>query len=609
MILEENALKKIEDNALPEPVLGVTESLLGHRWVWRTGADDAATRRLGSAIAQSCGLPEIVARVMAMRGVRAETVSAFIEPRLRTFLPDPSSLKDMDTAATRLALTVANHETVGILGDYDVDGACSSALLTNYLRQFGCVVHTHIPDRMKEGYGPNELALLGLVERGASLVVCLDCGTAAATILACLNQKADVIVIDHHKAELSLPDIHALVNPNQPECTSGLNDLCAAALTFVTLIATTRALRRNGYFSEDRPEPDLLACLDLVALATICDVMPLQDLNRAFVHQGLRVMGQRQRTGLRTLMDVASVVEKPNAFSCGFALGPRINAGGRIAESDLGFRLLAAEDDYSARQMAERLNDVNRKRQDVEAGILDAAMEQASLQFEAGNAALLVTSPDWHAGVVGIVASRIKDEFNRPSFVASEDEHGKLKGSGRSVSGFDVGAAVIAAKEYGLLIAAGGHAAACGFTLAQENLPAFQAFLNERFEAVRSYPKKPFLSVDAIIPPSAATPELAKALGVLAPFGQGNEEPVLAIADVKVDRFFRIGANKRSVRLTLSGDGNRKINAVMFNVKNDAIMNTLENLARPTLNIVGWLRVDTWQGRENTTFFIRDLST
>lgn len=608
MILEDGALEKVEDNVLPEPVLGVTESLLGHRWVWRAGADDPTTLRLGSAIAQSCGLPEIVARIMAMRGLKAETASAFIEPRLRSFLPDPSCLKDMDIAAARLAWAVENHETVGILGDYDVDGACSSALLTDYLRQFGCVVHTHIPDRMKEGYGPNEQALLGLVERGASLVVCLDCGTAATSILACLKQKADVVVIDHHKAELSLPEIHALVNPNQPDCSSSLNHLCAAALTFVTLIATTRTLRRNGYFSEDRLEPDLLACLDLVALATICDVMPLQDINRAFVHQGLRVMEKRQRVGLRTLMEVASVVEKPNAFSCGFALGPRINAGGRIAESDLGFRLLAAEDDFSARQMAERLNDVNRKRQDVEADILDAAMEQAGLQFDAGNAALLVTSHDWHAGVVGIVASRIKDEFNRPSFVASEDEHGKLKGSGRSVPGFDVGAAVIAAKEHGLLIAAGGHAAACGFTLTRENLPAFHAFLNERFEAVRAYPKKPFLSVDAIVPPSAATSDLAKALGVLAPFGQGNEEPVLAIANVKVDRFFRIGANKRSIRLTLSGDGNRKINAVMFNVKNDAILDTLENLARPTLNIVGWLRVDTWQGRENTTFFIRDLS-
>lgn len=608
MILEEKLPDTTKENTLPEPVLGVTESLLGHRWVWRSGADDPATLRLGSAIAQSCGLPEIVARIMAMRGLKAETASAFIEPRLRTFLPDPSCLKDMDVAAARLAKAVQNHETVGILGDYDVDGACSSALLTEYLRQFGCVVYTHIPDRMKEGYGPNEQALLGLVERGASLVVCLDCGTAAASILSCLKQKADVVVIDHHKAELSLPDIHALVNPNQPDCASGLNYLCAAALTFVTLIATTRALRRNGYFSKGLPEPDLLACLDLVALATICDVMPLQDINRAFVHQGLRVMGKRQRVGLRTLMEVASVVEKPNAFSCGFAMGPRINAGGRIAESDLGFRLLAAEDDFSARQMAERLNDVNRKRRDVEADILDAAMEQARLQFETGNAALLVTSQDWHAGVVGIVASRIKDEFNRPSFVASEDEHGKLKGSGRSIPGFDVGAAVIAAKEHGLLIAAGGHAAACGFTLAREDLPAFHAFLNERFEAVRVYPKKPFLSVDAIIPPSAATSDLAKALGILAPFGQGNEEPVLAIADVKVDRFFRIGANKRSIRLTLSGEGNRKINAVMFNVKNDAILDTLENLSRPTLNIVGWLRVDTWQGRENTTFFIRDLS-
>ncbi|NHN87447.1 single-stranded-DNA-specific exonuclease RecJ [Acetobacter conturbans] len=593
---------------LPEAVLGVTQSLTGHRWVWREGATDDRTLRIGSAIAQSCDIPEIVARVMAMRGLKPELATAFIAPRLRAFLPDPSCLKDMDKTAARLALAVEKGETVGILGDYDVDGACSSALLASFLRSFDCPVHVHIPDRMKEGYGPNEGALLGLAERNASLVVCLDCGTAAASILACLENKADVIVIDHHKAELALPDIHALVNPNQPDCASGLNHLCAAALTFVTLIATTRELRQRGYFGAERPEPDLLACLDLVALATICDVMPLRDLNRAFVHQGLRVMGQRNRTGLRLLMDVASVHEKPTAFTCGFAIGPRINAGGRIAESDLGFRVLTAETELEARQMAERLNDINRKRRDVEADILDAAMTQAALQFETGNAALLVTSNDWHAGVVGIVASRIKEEFNRPTFVASEDEHGMLKGSGRSIPGFDVGAAVIAAKEHGLLVAAGGHTAACGFTLSRKNLPAFHDFLNVRFEAAGAYPKKPFLPVDAVIPTSAASPELAQALGVLAPFGQGNEEPLLAIERVKVDRFFRMGANKRSIRVTLSGEGNRKLNGVMFNIKNDTVLDVLEDLSRPSLNIAGWLRTDTWQGRETTSFFIRDIA-
>ncbi|MFT8720384.1 single-stranded-DNA-specific exonuclease RecJ [Acetobacter sp.] len=595
-------------SALPDAVLGVTESLTGHRWVWRTGADDERTLRIGSAIAQSCGVPEIVARIMAMRGLGPEHASAFIEPRLRAFLPDPSTLRDMDKAAERLAKAVKAGETVGILGDYDVDGACSSALLTTFLREFGCPVHTHIPDRMNEGYGPNETALLGLNTRGASLVVCLDCGTAAASILACLEGKADVIVIDHHKAELALPDIHALVNPNQPDCPSTLNHLCATALTFMTLVATTRVLRQNGYFKEGHKEPKLLECLDLVALATICDVMPLRDLNRAFVHQGLRVMGERNRTGLRSLMDVASVLEKPTAFSCGFAIGPRINAGGRIAESDLGFRLLTAETELEARQMAERLNDVNRKRQDVEADILEAAMTQAREQFESGNAAILVTSNDWHAGVVGIVASRIKEEFNRPSFVATVDENGMLKGSGRSVPGFDVGAAVIAAKEHGLLTAAGGHTAACGFSLSIEHLPALHAFLNERFEAARHNPRKAFLPIDALIPPSAANAELGHALAMLAPFGQGNEEPLLAIGNVKVDRFFRIGANKRSIRVTLSGEGNRKINGIMFNVKDDRVLDLLEDLSRPTLNVAGWLRIDRWQGRETVNFCIRDLA-
>ncbi|GBQ22573.1 single-stranded-DNA-specific exonuclease RecJ [Acetobacter estunensis NRIC 0472] len=591
-----------------EAVLGVECSLFGHRWVWRDGADSPATLRLGSAIAQICDVPEIVGRIMAMRGLRPDTAQAFVEPRLRNFLPDPSTLHGMDNAAARLALAVENGETVGVFGDYDVDGACSSALLTTWLRDLGCTVHTHIPDRIREGYGPNETALCGLAERGASLVTCLDCGTAAATILACLKDRADVIVIDHHKAELMLPDVLAVVNPNQPDCASGMGHLCAAALTFLTLVAATRALRQKGWFNE-RPEPDLMACLDLVALATICDVMPLRDLNRAFVHQGLRVMNKRARLGLRTLMEVASVGETPNAFTCGFALGPRINAGGRIAEAHLGLRLLTAQEDLEARQMAERLNDVNRKRQDVEADILDAAMEQARRQFDDGNPALLVSSRDWHPGVVGIVASRIKEEFNRPAFVASEDENGTLKGSGRSVPGLDVGSAVIAAKEHGLLIASGGHMAACGFTLTKDNLSAFHSFLNERLALAAERPRKPELPIDAVLPPSACTPELATALAILAPFGQHNEEPLLAIERVKVDRFFRIGANKRSIRLTLSGEGNRKIGAIMFNIKDDAILDVLEDLSRPTLHIAGWLRTDTWQGRETTTFFIRDLAT
>ncbi len=399
--------------AEPGPVLGVTSSLSGRRWEWRSGEE-----RVAFGISQRLNVPDIVGRLLASRGVDIDTAANFLEPTLRALLPDPSTLIDMDAAAERLADAVARGETVAVFGDYDVDGACSTALMVSFLRELGCEVHFHVPDRMLEGYGPNEPALIGLVARGATLIVCVDCGTASAVTLVAVADKADVIVLDHHKAEGPPPAILATVNPNRLDCGSGLTTLCAAGVAFMTAVAAVRVLRRRGFFAS-RAEPDLIGLLDVVALATVCDVMPLVGVNRALVCQGLKVMARRARPGIAALLDVVQAGDKLNAVTCGYALGPRINAeAGGSSQADLGVRLLLSEDRVEALALAERLDAVNRQRQEVEAGIMQAAMQSAEAQVEAGHSVVVVAGADWHPGVVGIVAGRIKERFNRPACVA-----------------------------------------------------------------------------------------------------------------------------------------------------------------------------------------------
>ncbi|GBR10912.1 single-stranded-DNA-specific exonuclease RecJ [Acetobacter oeni] len=597
-----------EDGALSPAAFGVESSLSGGRWQWRPRADSPVTARLGSAIAQRYDLPEIVGRVMVLRGIQPENAETFLDPTLRALMPDPFCLKDMDIAAKRLAEAIRNQETVAVFGDYDVDGACSTALLATLMRDQGCPVLTYIPDRMTEGYGPNAPALLSLADQGATLVVCLDCGTAAGDILDCLKGRADVVVIDHHKSEGQIPDIVATVNPNRSDCGSQLNTLCAAALTFFAAVATVRELRRTGWFSEQRPAPDLLRQLDIVALATVCDVMPLTGLNRAFVRQGIRAMAGQARLGLRHLSEVAGLKSAPSAFTCGYTLGPRINAGGRIAESDLGVRLLTTQDAEEAQILSQRLDAINRRRQEVEADILEPAIEQAQLQNDQGNAVLVLADAKWHAGVVGIVASRIKERFNRPVLVCAEQDDGQLKGSGRSVPGLDLGAAVIAAREHGLLTNGGGHMMAAGFSLSKLNLPAFHAFLNQRLANALCRPDRTIYEIDAPLSPRGISVETAKAMDVLAPFGQGNEEPLISVSDVQVLRLDRIGSDGTTIRLILAGDGNRSIKALMFRVTDDSLLAVFEDRTRPFLTVIGHLRHEVWQGREGVTFFIRDVA-
>jgi len=489
--------------------------------VWREGE-----QRHAMAISQRLGLDEVVGRLLAARGIGIEQAADFLEPTLRALLPDPSCLVDMDAAAARLARAVRAGETVAVFGDYDVDGACSAALLTTVLQDLGCEVHTHVPDRIAEGYGPNLPALQSLVARGATLVVCVDCGTAAAHVLEAL-EGAEVVVLDHHTAEGPPPRVVATVNPNRLDCTSGQKMLCATAVAFLTAVALVRDLRRAGQFERQAP-PDLMGLLDLVALATVCDVMPLVGVNRALVAQGVRVLQRRERPGLAALLEVAQVKDKVGAMTLGWALGPRINAGGRISDSGMGLRLLLSQDTVDAHQLAATLDGVNRQRQQVESGMLDLALEAAEAQLAAGHAAVLVHGPDWHPGVVGIVAGRIKEKFNRPALVAGVAD-GIAKGSGRSVPGIDLGSAVIAARQAGMLATGGGHPMAAGFSLPADRIAEFHAFLNERLAAARAMPAAADLVVEGTATVAGCGLDLAQAMARLAPFGNGNEEPVLAL--------------------------------------------------------------------------------
>jgi single-stranded-DNA-specific exonuclease len=587
---------------MADAALNVARSLTGRRWVWRDAED-----RVSLGIAQRLGVSEVVGRLLAARGIGLDTAADFLDPTLRALLPDPSRLTDMEAAAARLADAVQSAETVAVFGDYDVDGACSGALIASLMRGLGCRVIPYVPDRATEGYGPNVPALQGLAARGATLIVCVDCGTAAGAALAAIEGQADVVVLDHHKAEGPPPAVLATVNPNRLDDSSGLSLLCAAAIAFLAAVATVRTLRRREFFATRR-EPDLMALLDLVALATVCDVMPLTGVNRALVCQGLKVLARRERIGLAALLDVVQTRDRPSAFTLGYVLGPRINAAGRISQADLGTQLLLSEDRLEAARLAATLEALNRQRQEVEAAILDAAMQQAEHQAADGHAVLLVRGEGWHAGVVGIIAGRIKERFNRPACVAGIAE-GLAKGSGRSVPGLDLGAAVLTARQMGILTTGGGHPMAAGFSLAAPELEAFHAFLNERLAAASALPAAVDLTVEGALAVQGATAELAGELARLAPFGAGNEEPHFVVQRARVVRADRIGREGGTIRAFVEGEGGgRRLKAMLFRAREGALADALLARDKVPMHLAGHLRAEEWNGTVNAGFIITDAA-
>ncbi len=577
--------------------LGVEQSFTGRRWVAR-----AYDERMALALAQRYTLPDLVARSLSARGLDLDSTPSFLEPRLRDLLPDPSRFKDMDKAAARFAEAVQKDESMAVFADYDVDGATSSSLLMRFARAAGASLRLYIPDRQREGYGPNVNAMRKLAEEGIKLLVCVDCGTTAHEPLAVAREAGlEVIVLDHHTAEPALPQACAIVNPNRlDEEQDGYGALAAVGVTFLFIVAVNRTLREAMWYSEARPEPDLLQWLDLVALGTICDVVKLTGLNRAFVAQGLKVMEQRRNVGIDALARAASVKGIIDTYTAGFILGPRLNAAGRVAQADLGARLLATEDAAEAVLLAERLDHFNTERRAIEDQV---RIEAEAMVFDETAPLIFVASGNWHAGVLGIVASRLKDKFQRPAIVVGL-ENGIGKGSGRSINGVDLGAAVIAARQAGLLINGGGHKMAAGLTVAREAVPALREFLIERIgRQLEAEPLQPTLTLDGLAAGPSLQVAFVEKLAALAPFGAGNAEPRFALPDCRIVRADVVGGKHVSLILM---NGAARVRAIAFRAMNNGLGPALLSQGGNTCHLAGHLRCDEWRGEKHVQLVVDD---
>lgn len=571
-----------------EALLGVTRSLTGRTWRLRR-----ADARTAEAIAQRFGLAEAAGRVLAGRGVTVETAHGFLAPSLRDSLPDPSTLKDMDAAAERIAAAIVAGEQVAVFGDYDVDGATSSALLKRFFDAAGGKLRIYIPDRMAEGYGPNATALERLAAEGVSLAITVDCGTLAFEALeAAAAAGLEVVVLDHHKAETALPKAHAVVNPNRLDEDGALGQLAAVGVTFLTVVAVNRALRQSGWYERGRAEPNPLAWLDLVALGTVCDVVPLTGANRALVAQGLKVLAKRGNAGLAALADVARMARAPAVYHLGFLLGPRVNAGGRVGQADLGAKLLTCDDADAARRMAEQLDLFNAERQALEQAVLEQALA-AVAGPDGPHPIVFAAGPGWHPGVIGIVASRLTERYGRPSVVVAVDDSGEAKGSARSIAGVDIGAAIIEAAHRGLIVKGGGHAMAAGLTARAEALGDLHAFLAERLAAkVERARAGRVLELDGTLAVKGCAVALVEALEAAAPFGVGNPGPRFAIAKAELIKADIVGRNH--VRCLFGGGDGGRLKAVAFRAAEEDLGQALLRGQGRRFHIAGRLKRDDW---------------
>jgi single-stranded-DNA-specific exonuclease len=593
--------------SLPRPFLGVSNSVLGRTWIERC---DAAQGTIALAIAQTHGLPDVLARVLAGRGVGVHDTQGFLNPRLRELMPDPNVLTDMEAAAARLAEAVIRAETVAIFGDYDVDGACSASLLAEYLRACGIAYAIHIPDRITEGYGPNVDAIRGLKEQGADVLVTVDCGTASIEPLAEAKRLGlDTVVLDHHQAPEVLPEALAVVNPNRQDDLSGLGSLCAAGVVFLFLVALNRSLRSRGFF-QNRPEPDLMGSLDLVALATVADVVPLTGLNRAFVRQGLAIMRSRSRAGLAALLDTAGLAGAPECWHLGYLVGPRINAGGRIGDAALGSRLLLTQDSFQAGQLAAELDRLNRERQAIEVAAVAEAEAQAlfALDRSPDLPVLVTASAEWHPGVVGLIAARMKERFRRPAFAFTLNPDGTATGSGRSVPGVDLGHAVRAAVDAGLAIKGGGHVMAAGVTIQASDLERFLGFITERLtEAVGTMRLTDHFSVDATLTAGGAQPGIVAALERAGPFGSGHPEPIFVLPQHRILEAREVGSGGHLRVKLRAGDGST-MGGIAFRAAGQPLGMALLQSIGSTLHVAGTLSIDRWGGNEKVELRIMDAA-
>lgn len=582
-------------------VLNVEKSLSGQAWRWRSTSADARDPGFQP--------DDLVTQLLLARGASRETLAVNRDPTIRGFMPDPSVFQDMDKAADRLALAIKNQEKVTIFGDYDVDGATSAALLIRLLRDLGLEAGYYIPDRLMEGYGPSGEALVKLGQQGSNLVVTVDCGAMAFEALDMADQAGvEVIVVDHHKCAVELPRALALVNPNRlDESDAGAEHghLAAVGMAFLLGAALVRTLRKQGFF-KDRPEPKLLELLDIVALGTVADVAQLRGLNRAFVAQGIKVLAGRQNIGLSALIDASRLKRAPICSDLGFALGPRINAGGRVGKSDLGVRLLITQDPEEAQSIAAELDHLNQERRAIEAHVLEEADAMCSSQQN--QAVAVLSAKGWHPGVIGIVAGRIKEKLNRPAIIIALDEDGIGKGSGRSISGIDLGAAIIAAKDSGLLIAGGGHAMAAGITIAADKVNAFSEFLNDRLaDSVGKAQDGKALLLDAVLSPKGVNPTMVEAMDGAGPYGMGWPAPRIATGPVRIIKCDIVGTDH--VRMIVAGDDGASIKTIAFRAAESDLGQQLLSAPRGRkLWIAGRAKIDDWGSRPSAEIHLEDAA-
>lgn len=560
--------------------------------------------RLALTLQQRHSVPDVVARVMAIRGIGLDDAADFLEPTLRALLPDPFHLKDMDAAVTRMIAAIKSGEKICVFGDYDVDGATSSALLIRFCRAIGTNISYYIPDRLKEGYGPNSAAMLQLAKDGVKVVITVDCGiTAHEPLKAARDAGIDVIVLDHHAGEPQLPPAAAVVNPNRIDETSKHRHIAAVGVTFLFLVALNNKLREQGFY-EGKKAPDLMSELDIVALGTVCDVVSLTGVNRAFTRQGLRVMSNSKNIGINALLNVARHKGAADTYTAGFVLGPRVNAGGRVGKSDLGTRLLSTQDEDEAHAIAVQLEQLNVERREIEAETLNAAL---SMLPETQAHAAFVDGDGWHPGVIGLVASRVKDRYNLPAFATAFDSD-IGKGSCRSIRGIDIGALIIAARQEGLLMNGGGHAMAAGYTIAKSAYPAFKQFVETRLaKFLAETPLEPTLMLDGMLAVGGVSVELAEKLQALSPFGAGNPEPRFALMDVKLLRADIVG--KKHLRLILNSEMGGSLNAIAFRAMESEMGPALVNLKKGSrIHVAGYIRLNTYAMRTDVQLVVEDAA-
>ena len=596
-------------HGMSRTVFDVSRSVTDRAWVDRI---DDSSRAVALAMVQQHGLPDVVARILAGRDVPIDALPGYLDPRLRDLMPDPFVLTAMEPAALKIVGAIERDEIIAIFGDYDVDGATSAALLAGFLDKAGARRLIHIPDRLTEGYGPNVEAVATLVAAGAQLLVTVDCGTTGhEPIREAARLGVPTVVLDHHQAPEQLPEAYAIVNPNRLDDLSGLGHLCAAGVVFMTLVAVNRILRARGFWEKRGGEPDLMAMLDLVALGTVADVVPLVGLNRAFVRQGIAVMRRRDRLGLRALADSARLDGPIAPYHLGFLFGPRINAGGRIGDAALGARLLLTGDENEAAKIATELERLNRERQEIEVRMVEEAEAEALLSVgldENAAGIIVVASSHWHPGIVGLVASRLKDRFQRPVFALALDQNGFATGSGRSVQGIDLGRAVREAVEQKVLIKGGGHAMAAGLTIIADKIPELRAFFETRLGADASRLRvEQSLVIDAAIMAGGATLSLLTEIDRAGPYGSGHPEPLFAFGAHRVVDAMEVGTNHVRAKLK-AGDG-KTLEAIAFRAANQPIGIALMKNRGGVLHLAGSLAINRYRGGETVQLRIMDVAT